>query len=133
MIELPRSLLREMISYAREEAPEEVCGWLAGKENRVLEVYPVPNAAGDPRSRFRMEPAAQLAAMREIRARGLELTGTYHSHPASPPYPSSKDRELALYSRCAHLIVSLASPEPEIRCWSITQKEVDPLDLVVDQ
>lgn len=120
-----------MISHAREYVPGEVCGWLAGKENRVLEVYPVPNVAGDPRSRFRMDPETQLIAMREIRARGLDLTGTYHSHPASPPYPSSKDLDLALYPRCAHLIVSLASPEPEIRCWSITRKKADLLDLVV--
>ena len=122
MIELPRSLLREIISHAREKAPEEVCGWLAGKDGRVLKIYPVPNVAGNRRSHFRMDPEAQFAAMREIRERRLDLTGTYHSHPASPPYPSSKDLELALYPRCVHLIVSLAPLEPQIRCWSITPK-----------
>ncbi|MDQ4106490.1 MAG: M67 family metallopeptidase [Actinomycetota bacterium] len=133
MIELPQDLLREIVSHARERAPEEVCGWLAGKENRVLRVYPVPNAAGEPGSRFRMEPEAQLAAMREIRAQGLDLTGTYHSHPASPPYPSAKDQELALYPRCAHLIVSLTSPEPDIRCWSITRGRPVLMELIIDQ
>lgn len=131
MIELPQDLLDAVISHSREKGPEEVCGWLAGKDGRVLEVYPVPNVAGNPRSRFTMEPGAQIAAMREIRERGLDLTGTYHSHPATPPYPSVRDRNLVLYPRCAHLIISLASPEPEVRCWSITQKGFDQLELLV--
>lgn len=122
-----------MISHARGGAPEEVCGWLAGRDDRVLEVYPVPNAAGNPRSRFTMEPGAQLTAMREIRNRGLDLTGTYHSHPTTLPYPSSRDRELALYPQCAHLIVSLASPEPEVRCWSITWRVLISMELIIDQ
>lgn len=133
VIELPGHLLLEVISHAREKAPEEVCGWLAGKDGRVLEIYPVPNVDAAPRSRFRMEPGAQLAAMREIRERGLDLTGTYHSHPTTPPYPSSRDQDLALYPQCAHLIVSLASPEPEVLCWSITPKGFDQLDLTVVQ
>ena len=129
MIELPQSLLQEVISHARKKSPEEVCGWLSGKDGKILEVHPIPNVARTPRSRFRMEPEAQLAAMRGIRERGLDLTGTYHSHPATPPYPSSNDRELALYPKCAHLIVSLALPEPEVRCWNITRKGFEALDL----
>ena len=131
MIELPKGLLEAAISHAKDGAPEEVCGWLAGKGSRVQEIYPVPNAAEDPGSRFRMEPEAQLAAMRQIRERGLELTGTYHSHPKTPPRPSARDRNLALYPDAAHLIISLATPEPEVRCWRITQTWVDPLELAI--
>lgn len=128
MIKLPRSLLQEVISHAREKSPEEVCGWLSGKDGEVLEIHPIPNVAETPRTHFRMEPEAQLTAMREIRERGLDLTGTYHSHPATPPHPSSNDWELALYPQCAHLIISLALPEPEIRCWNITRKGFEALD-----
>lgn len=100
---------------------------------QVAPLLEVPNAAGDPLTRFTMEPEAQLATMRDIQDLGMDLTGTYHSHPTTSPYPSSRDRELALYPQCAHLIVSLASPEPEVRCWSITRREFEPLDLVLDQ
>jgi proteasome lid subunit RPN8/RPN11 len=131
--ELPQALLGELISHAKDGAPEEVCGWLAGKGDRVFEIYPVPNAAEDPESRFRMEPGAQLAAMRGISRRALELIGTYHSHPKTPPCPSARDRELALYPDSAHLIISLAAPEPEIRCWRITETGVDQFRLVVYQ
>ncbi len=131
MIELPKGLLEAAISHAKDGAPEEVCGWLAGKGKRVQKIYPVPNAAEDPGSRFSMKPEAQLATMRQIRERGLELTGTYHSHPKTPPRPSARDRNLALYPDAAHLIISLASPEPEIRCWRITQTGIDPLGLTI--
>jgi proteasome lid subunit RPN8/RPN11 len=131
VIEVPRELLEAAISHARDGAPDEVCGWLAGKGNRVQEIYPVPNAAEDPGSRFRMEPEAQLAAMREIRNKGLELNGTYHSHPRIPPLPSPRDRDLVLYPDVAHLIISLATPEPEVRCWRITQAGVDALELII--
>jgi desampylase len=131
VIELPKGLLEAAISHAKDGAPEEVCGWLAGKENRVQKIYPVPNAAEDPGSRFSMEPEAQLTVMRQIRERGLELTGTYHSHPKTPPHPSVRDWDLALYPDAAHLIISLATPEPEVRCWRITQTGVDPLELTI--
>ncbi len=131
MIELPKGLLEAAISHAKDGAPEEVCGWLAGKGNRVQKIYPVPNAAEDAGSRFSMEPEAQLATMRQIRERGLELTGTYHSHPKTPPRPSVRDRNLALYPDAAHLIISLATPQPEVRCWCITQTGVDPLELAI--
>lgn len=84
-------------------------------------VYPVVNVAEEPKARFVMEPEAQLAAMREIRDSGLELLGTYHSHPGSPAYPSERDGELALYPALAHLIVSLVGGRPDFRCFRITE------------
>ena len=80
-----------------------------------------------------MKPEAQLVAMREIREKGLKLTGTYHSHPKTPPHPSARDRDLAPYPDAAHLSISLAAPEPEVRCWRTTEARVDPFGLSVGQ
>ncbi|MGH3090447.1 MAG: M67 family metallopeptidase [Rubrobacteraceae bacterium] len=130
MIEVSDRLLVEIAARAREDSPNEICGWLAGKGEKARKVYPVPNMAEDDRqTRFEMEPEAQLAAMREIRDLGLDLVGTYHSHPRSSAYPSEKDGELALYPDLAHLIVSLAGDEPEFRCWRITEKSVVELEV----
>lgn len=129
MITIPASRLEEVISHARREAPNEVCGWLVGKDARITRVYPVPNVAEDPRREFRMDPEVQLSAMRDIREKGLELTGTYHSHPHTPPAPSGRDGALAHYPDAAHLIVSLAGREPEVRCYHITEKGFSPRDL----
>lgn len=119
MIELPKEVLSELTAYAREGSPREVCGWLAGKNGKVTQVFPVPNVAEDPLTRFLMSPEAQLHAMREIAATGLGLVGTYHSHPRTSAAPSIRDMELAAYPDLVHIILSLAAPEPEVRCYRI--------------
>ena len=133
MIEIPKRLLSEVVAHARREFPDEVCGWLAGRAGRVERTYPVANAAEDGRSAFVMDPEAQLKTMRCIRASGLELTGTYHSHPKTSPYPSSRDRQLARYPDSAHLIVSLADTHPVVRCYRIVEDREDPTGSIVTQ
>ena len=44
--------------------------------------------------RFRIDPREQLLAQKWARARGLEVLGSLHSHPASPPLPSATDRSM---------------------------------------
>jgi proteasome lid subunit RPN8/RPN11 len=131
VIVIPEDLLQAMIAHARREAPNEVCGWIAGQGNEVKSIYPVPNAAEDPRTRFRMDPEVQLSGMREIDDLGLELTGTYHSHPRSLPFPSARDRELAKYPEAVHLIVSLAASEPEVRCYRVNGRAFPNVEMVV--
>ncbi len=121
MIEIPKELLEAIIAHARRGAPSEVCGWLAGEGDKVRRLYPVPNVAGDPQVGFRMDPEIQLSTIREIRDLGLELTGTYHSHPRTPAVPSARDGGLAAYPEAVHLIVSLAAPKPEVRCYRIEE------------
>lgn len=133
MIRLPEGVLREILSHARMESPREVCGWLAGRGGEVVRALPVPNAAEDPQTRFTMEPQAQMSAMREIREWKLEITGTYHSHPRTAAVPSARDRELAAYPDAAHLILSLATLDPEVRCYRITAEGISPLELTVQQ
>ena len=121
MIEIPEHLLEEVVSHSLRKSPYEACGWLAGRSGGVERTYPVANVARDRRSAFVMDPEAQIRAMRDIREAGFELTGTYHSHPRTPPYPSSKDRQLARYPNSKHLIISLAGPHPEVRCYEISE------------
>lgn len=130
MIEIPKELLEAIVAHARSEAPNEVCGWLAGEGNEVRRIYPVPNVAEDPQVGFRMDPEVQLSTMREIRGLGLELTGTYHSHPRTPALPSARDVGLAAYPEAVHLIVSLAAPEPEVRCYRI-EEPLNTVELIV--
>lgn len=121
MIEISQHLLREVIDHARRGVPEEVCGWLVGEGNRVSQIVPVTNVAEKPETNFRMDPGAQLATMLETRGMGSEIIGTYHSHPWSPAIPSYEDRNLALYPKAMHLIVSLFRGKPEARCYCINE------------
>lgn len=122
MIHIPENLLEEIFAHAKHEAPNEVCGWLAGKSREVERTYPVVNASETPRTRFAMEPEAQISAMKRIRESGIEIVGTYHSHPRSPAHPSESDLELALYPDICHLIVSLS--QGEARWWRISESGV---------
>ncbi len=131
MLTMPRALLDEVVAYALEGAPNEVCGWLAGKWDRIERFYPVRNVAQEPEAGFEMHLEQQLLAMKEILGTGLELTATFHSHPRTPPEPSSLDLALAAYPDSAHLIVSLAKAEPEVRCYRIDERGSIPMELTV--
>lgn len=133
MIRLPKDAAREIAAHARAGSPREVCGWLAGSDGEVSRVVRVPNAARDPLTHFMMDPQAQISAMREIRESGLEIVGTYHSHPRTPATPSARDLQLAAYPELAHLIVSLANPEPQFDCYRIAAEGVSLLDTEVEQ
>ena len=114
-ISIPSALTREMILHAGAGAPNEVCGVLACGAGAVTAVYPVANAAPDPR-RYLMDAKGLLRAMLDIERRGWSVFGFYHSHPASAPVPSETDLALALYPDHCYAIVSLQDPDrPEIR------------------
>ena len=77
-----------------------------------------------------MDPAELIAAMRDLRNAGEELTGIYHSHPHGPAHPSKTDIERAYYPEAAQLIVSLAELErPRVAAFRITNGEVLEIEL----
>jgi len=78
------------------EAPIEACGLLAGIQDEVQRVVPVPNALHSA-TRYRFGPYEQLAAFEQIEQSGLEILAIYHSHPKGPPHPSPTDIDEASY------------------------------------
>jgi proteasome lid subunit RPN8/RPN11 len=50
----------------------------------------------------------------------------YHSHPASPARPSQEDIRLAFDPSINYIIVSLVSPEPDLRAFLIRNGIVTP-------
>src|SRR5262245_56161681 len=103
---------------AERARPAECCGVLVGRGDRVTDVFPVPNTAEDRLARYEMDPAELWAARRRARDEGLDVLGFYHSHPRTPPVPSSRDVGRAYYPEAAYAIVSLA-PHFEIRAFRI--------------
>jgi proteasome lid subunit RPN8/RPN11 len=82
---------------------------LVGRDDRIVETVRARNIADDPRVRFLIDPADHFEALRSARARGFEVVGFYHSHPASPPEPSARDVAEFSYPGCLYAIASLAS------------------------
>lgn len=109
-----------MIAHARELAPYECCGLLAGTNGVVSRVYRIKNIVAmegaqnlssfDPAKVAHLErlsPAerAEIAfvmdmqdfstAKKDMRTHGLDLQVVYHSHPHDPARPSVTDIKIA--------------------------------------
>ena len=107
-----------MTAYCREGVPDEVCGILAGNENRVSKLYKIANADSSPVS-YLMDSGDQFRVMKDMRENSLSMVAIFHSHPASAAYPSNKDVDLAFYEDCMYVIVSLIQEEPAARAFLI--------------
>jgi proteasome lid subunit RPN8/RPN11 len=77
-------------------APQEACGLLAGKDNKVEIRIGVANVDRSP-VRFRMDPRQQWRAFQRMETAGLELLAIYHSHPNGPDKLSEIDIAEAMY------------------------------------
>lgn len=121
---LPANLRARIIAHARQAAPAEACGILAGRDGRVSRAYPLPNVSDAPLARYLADPEAQLRSFRDMERRGQDMLAVYHSHPRSEAAPSPSDIELAYYPEARHVIVSLAGRRPAIRCYMIAEGTV---------
>jgi proteasome lid subunit RPN8/RPN11 len=101
---LTKEQLQRMIAHVDAHAPLEACGLLAGLNSKVDAVIEVVNQARS-EVRFEMEPVGQLKAFEWIDAKGLELVGIFHSHPAGPETVSPTDIAEAAYD-VVHVVLS---------------------------
>jgi [CysO sulfur-carrier protein]-S-L-cysteine hydrolase len=127
-VRISRAHRDELIAHAREDAPNECCGYLRAEDGRVAEVFRAENPRKSPYG-YELDHKSLFAA-NQLDDEGHEV-GIYHSHPKSPAEPSQTDINLAHYPHWTYLIVSLAG-EPEVRAWRIADGSVEEEDLVVD-
>ena len=112
MLRIPRALLDEVYAHAREGAPDEVCGLLAGRREgdaHVIErAFRVRNAHPRPRGEYTLDPQEQLKLTLHVEDElGLEVVGFYHSHPAGPARLSATDAARASWPGASYLLVHL--------------------------
>lgn len=158
MLRIPTPILDDMVAHAREVAPFECCGLLAGLGSEVVQQYRITNAVArdqqavrlfqemktkslEPLSARQREEVAyfmdvkeQARAQKDWQNRGLDLLVVYHSHPASPAYPSGTDISLAqapltFYPQLVFAIISLLTDPPDIRTYRISDSQVHPIPL----
>lgn len=123
VIELGKGNIEKILSHAREVLPNEACGLLGGvSENDttvIKEVYLLRNV-DESREHFTMDPKEQLAAVKDMRAKGLKLIGNWHSHPESLSRPSEEDKKLAHDSAAVYFILSLMEQDaPVLNAFAI--------------
>jgi proteasome lid subunit RPN8/RPN11 len=157
MLTVPAHILADMVAHAREVKPYECCGLLAGTAGVVTQQYRITNrVAREPQAEqlfahmsaknlnvlserqraevaYFMDTGEQARAQRDWQQKGLDLLVVYHSHPASPPYPSDTDIKLAqapltFYPDLTFLIISLMGPVPDIKAHRILKDHSYPVE-----
>jgi proteasome lid subunit RPN8/RPN11 len=118
----------ELVAHARDEAPNECCGYARVRDGRVDEVVRGQNTRLSPYA-FELDGPSLLAA-NELDGEGFGVA-VYHSHPRSSAEPSEQDRNVAQYPDWTYLIVSLAG-DPEVRAWRIVHGDVREEQLEVE-
>jgi [CysO sulfur-carrier protein]-S-L-cysteine hydrolase len=127
-VRISRAQLDEIVAHAREEAPNECCGYLWASDGSVEGVERAYNQRQSPYG-YELDPDSLLAVWK-LDDEGGHTVGTYHSHPRSPAEPSQTDINLAEYPDWLYVIVSLDG-EPSVRAWWIRQAGVEEEELVV--
>lgn len=127
-----------IINHVVLNLPKEACGLLGGIVEQgvklVKEVYLLRNV-DESEEHFSMDPKEQLLAVRDLRQKGYELFGNFHSHPATPARPSEEDKRLAFDPKASYLILSLENRnQPVLKAFCISngkvsEEEIELIDL----
>ena len=130
MPRISSALVEEMIAHARQDMPNEACGLVHGKNGVAVSVHRVTNVAASP-YRFEMHGLEQMKLEQQREESGETLFAIYHSHVASPAFPSPTDVRMAFfppseigeepaYPGTYYVIVSLAEEPPPVRAeWEV--------------
>jgi proteasome lid subunit RPN8/RPN11 len=124
VISIKREDIEIVLEHARDENPREACGILAGNDGVVEKVYRMKNKDLSSVT-YLMDSMEQFAVMKEMRGKGLDIVGIYHSHTSSVAFPSATDIELAFYPEASYLIVSLAGKESQMRSFRIKDEKIE--------
>lgn len=122
-MEIPQSIIDELIEQAERDAPDESCGYLLGIGDVVTENYWMENTDHSP-EHFSFAPRDQFAALRYARSKGLNILANWHSHPASPSRPSQEDLRLANDPTIRYAILSLLDGKPTLNSFRIVNGQV---------
>ncbi len=129
MLKLPAAVRAALIAHAEREAPNECCGLLIGKGEKITECHPARSTVPS-RNRFQINPADHFVAIRKARAAGLDVIGAYHSHTDSPALPSLSDVAEASDGAPVMVIVSLMPPSPTVRGFLLAKSGSKELRLI---
>jgi proteasome lid subunit RPN8/RPN11 len=122
MIVLQKAQVEEMYAHAREAQPSECCGLVGGANGTARSIYRLRNVAREALVSYEAAPEDLFDAQRQMRERGEQLLGIYHSHPRSvDPVPSETDVRQAYYPSAIYFIIGLEGKEATLRAFRINE------------
>ena len=131
-MEIAQDLIDRIVAHAREEAPNECCGLVSGRDGAARELFPARNEMASPLA-YNVHPQDLLRITETIDEREEELVAIYHSHTRSPAEPSQTDINLAAnWPDPVYLICSVADPDsPVVRGWHLRDGAVAEAELSI--
>lgn len=107
VLTIKRHIAEQMTAHALADHPDEACGVVAGKINSDLpeRFIPMLNAARSP-TFYEFEATDLLKLYREMDAADEEPVVIYHSHTATPAYPSRTDISYASEPNAHYVLIS---------------------------
>lgn len=123
-------MLDEIVAHSREDAPNECCGILTGADDTVSVLDRTENPFASP-VRFEISPEELYDSWKRAEECGEEIVGFYHSHVEAPAYPSQTDVNWAAnWPQVVHVICSLGGEEPTVKGFSISDGQIEEVELV---
>lgn len=138
MLRIRADLVEAIVAHARRDHPDEACGVIAGPvdSGEPERFVPMVNAARSP-TFYEFDSMDLLRLYRELDDRDESVVVVYHSHTATPAYPSRTDIALAAEPEAHYLLVSTretgnADGPYELRSFRIVDGTVteEPIDIV---
>jgi proteasome lid subunit RPN8/RPN11 len=124
-LRLPVAYRDAIFEHARAEAPRECCGVIGGKDGQKTTTFHRVTNRAEGNRLYMMDDEELFAVLKEFDDRGEDPLVIYHSHPASPAYPSKTDVEMAFYPESFYVICSLENPqEPYLRAFTIIDEQI---------
>ena len=131
MLTLSEDYVIEMITHAKEDAPNECCGIIAGDDGAATKLYRAINAEASP-YRYSIDPKDLLRIYRDLDSSGWDVLVIYHSHTQTEAYPSPTDVRLAAWDDAYYVLVSLEDNDhPIVRAFQIKDGEVTEEELKI--
>lgn len=122
----------EIIAHTKEGGADEICGMIAGKDQRAVKLYRVVNAAENKPVRYIMQPEDQLRVLKDIEKKGWDLLAIYHSHPSSENYPSATDvADAEQWPDPYYIICTPTNPARPVRAFRIEDGKIREEEVVV--
>ena len=119
-----------MIATCVRALPNEGCGLLVGRGDRVEDVVASSNVAASARI-YEIDSRVLLATDRRCEREGLEMMGVFHSHTHSEAYPSPTDVAQAPDPAWHYVLVSLRDARTVVRSYRIVDGRVDEEEVIV--
>ncbi len=121
MLTIPRELHNKIVAHARRDHPDEACGVLAGPagSDRPERYIAMTNAARSP-TFYEFDSMELFHLWRQMEDNDEEPVVIYHSHTATPAYPSRTDISYASEPGAHYVLVSTRDEDAtEFRSYRI--------------